>query len=150
MRDSSRGESWSAILHHFRSGRGDFFALRSFVKSNSRLLLDNHLAELIAQLAAIRDHVPGDNKVATVTEIGLTRKQVREARKTRDAERADPGITRRTLDAQLAAGEEPAKAALHMSTLNVQCQRAANPSRRHQSCASLLRVLPLLSVGVDW
>jgi hypothetical protein len=29
---------------------------------------------------AIRDHVPNGNKVATVTDIGLTRKQVHEAR----------------------------------------------------------------------
>jgi hypothetical protein len=40
--------------------------------------------------------------------LGLTHK---EARIIRDAERADPGITRRMLDAQLAAGEEPTKAA---------------------------------------
>ena len=47
----------------------------------------------------------------TITDLGLTHKDIHEARIIRDAERADPGITRRTLDTQLAAGEEPTKAA---------------------------------------
>jgi hypothetical protein len=47
----------------------------------------------------------------TITDLGLTHKDIHEARLIRDAEKADPGITRRTLDAQLAAGEEATKAA---------------------------------------
>lgn len=47
-----------------------------------------------------------------VADIGLTHKQIHEARQIRDAEEADPGIVRRTLDEQLEAGEEPTKAAL--------------------------------------
>lgn len=39
---------------------------------------------------------------ATVTDLGLTRKQVHEARQIRDAEKADPGIVRRVLDQRLA------------------------------------------------
>jgi hypothetical protein len=35
----------------------------------------------------------------TVTDLGLTRKEIHEARKIRDAEQADPGIVRRTVDA---------------------------------------------------
>jgi hypothetical protein len=53
--------------------------------------------------------VPNGNGKATAEEIGLSRKDIHEARIIRDAEKADPGITRRTLDAQLAAGEEPTK-----------------------------------------
>lgn len=37
---------------------------------------------------------------ATVTDLGLTRKQVHEARQIRDAEAADPGVIRRTLNAR--------------------------------------------------
>jgi hypothetical protein len=36
---------------------------------------------------------------ATTAELGLTRKQVHDARQVRDAERAEPGLVRRTLDA---------------------------------------------------
>ena len=55
--------------------------------------------------ANIANGVPGGNTVATVSDIGLTRKQVHEARQLRDAEAADPGVIRRTLDARLADGQ---------------------------------------------
>jgi hypothetical protein len=60
------------------------------------------------------DIVPDENDVrpATAAELGLSRKDIHEARLIRDAERADPGIVRRTLDEQLARGEEPTRAAL--------------------------------------
>lgn len=47
-----------------------------------------------------------DGNVATVTDLGLTRKQVHEARQIRNAEAVSPGIVRRTLDQQLAEGKE--------------------------------------------
>lgn len=43
-------------------------------------------------------------------DIGLTRKDIHEAREIRDAENADPGIVRRTLDEAIEAGEEPTRA----------------------------------------
>jgi hypothetical protein len=59
---------------------------------------------------AIRDHVPNENKVATVADIGLTRKQVHEARVIRDAERKQPGVIKQTLEQKLRAGEAPLRA----------------------------------------
>jgi hypothetical protein len=53
-----------------------------------------------------RSGVPNKNTVATVTDIGLTRKQVQEARAVRDAEKAKPGIIRKIMDAKLQANEE--------------------------------------------
>lgn len=52
------------------------------------------------------------NTKATVTDIGLSSKEIHEARTIRDAEANDPGIIRRTLAEKLDAGEEPTKAAL--------------------------------------
>jgi hypothetical protein len=49
-------------------------------------------------------------EVAAIADIGLTHKDIHEARIIRDAEKADPGIVRRTLDEKLALGEEPTKA----------------------------------------
>jgi hypothetical protein len=45
-------------------------------------------------------------------DIGLSAREVHEARQIRDAEEAQPGIVRETLDAALEAGEEPTKAAV--------------------------------------
>jgi hypothetical protein len=52
----------------------------------------------------------------TAADIGLTHKEIHEARKIRDAEQADPGIIRRTLDDALDAREEPTKAAVRRAT----------------------------------
>jgi hypothetical protein len=43
-----------------------------------------------------REHSP---TAPAVSDLGLTRKEIHEARKIRDAEQADPGIVRRTVDA---------------------------------------------------
>lgn len=52
------------------------------------------------------EHLP------TADDIGLSRKEIHEARTARDAEAADPGVTRRALDGMIERGEEPTKAAL--------------------------------------
>lgn len=54
---------------------------------------------------------------ATVTDLGLTRKAIHEARQLRDAEAADPGVIRRTLDTRLAQGKEPTKAAVRKAQI---------------------------------
>lgn len=48
----------------------------------------------------------------TAADLGLSRKDIHEARQVRDAETADPGIVRRVLDEKIEAGLEPTKAAL--------------------------------------
>jgi hypothetical protein len=59
----------------------------------------------------------GDRKIkvpdANLDAIGLSKREVHEARQIRDAEEANPGIVRETLDAALDAGEEPTKAAVN-------------------------------------
>lgn len=63
----------------------------------------------------VRGH--GERRVSNAetvgfAEVGLTAKDIHEAREIRDAEEARPGIVRETLDAALEAGEEPTKAAV--------------------------------------
>jgi hypothetical protein len=54
--------------------------------------------------------VPNGNTYATLTDIGLTRKQVHQARQIRDAEKKKPGAIRKMLDEKVEAGEEPTRA----------------------------------------
>jgi hypothetical protein len=56
------------------------------------------------------------NNAAKISEVGLTPKQIHEARVVRDAEKNDPGVVRRTLDDLVATGKEPTKAALRRAT----------------------------------
>lgn len=73
------------------------------------------------------DIIPAGNKVPTAADIGLTGKDIHEARQLRDAEIAHPGIVRETLDAALDAGEEPTRAAV---------SRAVGGKHRRQSPAA--------------
>jgi hypothetical protein len=60
------------------------------------------------------DIVPKQNDVrpATAADVGLSRKEIHDARTIRDAELADPGIVRRVLNDKLERDEEPTRAAL--------------------------------------
>lgn len=62
--------------------------------------------------------LPDGNTSATVADIGLTSKEVHEARRVRDAERADPGVTQRTVQSFVDRGEEPTKAKLTREIIN--------------------------------
>lgn len=52
------------------------------------------------------------NSKATMADIGLNGKDVHEARKLRDAEKNDPGVTERAINEMVDRGEEPTKAKL--------------------------------------
>lgn len=82
------------------------------------------------------DFLPEEEKVPTVADIpGLTHKDIHEARLLRDAEKADPGITKRILDERLEKGEEPSKAALRAGIIAASAQAlrggAPSPSRKN-------------------
>ncbi|WP_430501928.1 hypothetical protein, partial [Escherichia coli] len=54
----------------------------------------------------------GETFQPTAKDIGLRHDEIHEARKLRDAEQAEPGLIRRSLDAMIERGEEPTRAAL--------------------------------------
>jgi hypothetical protein len=72
-----------------------------------------------------------DRNTATAADLGLRRDQIHEARQLRDAEVADPGIVRRTLDERLARGEEPTRSAVRRAA-DERLQRSINRLRRTQ------------------
>lgn len=53
-----------------------------------------------------------------VSDIGLTHKDIHDARQIRDAEKASPGIAQRALNAMVARGEEPTKAKLNREIMS--------------------------------
>ena len=85
--------------------------------------------------------ISGGNTSATVAEIGLTSLQIHEARIIRDAEIADPGIVRRTLDSAIASGDEPSKARVRRAVLETaRPQHAVRPAPGRGSAAICERV----------
>ena len=81
--------------------------------------------------------VDGNGIPATSTDLGLRRDQIHEARRLRDAEAADPGIVRRTLDAKLERGEEPTRSAVRRAAED-RLQRSLDRLQRiHESVRRL-------------
>lgn len=72
----------------------------------------------------------GDADLATISDIGLTKQDIHEARVIRDVERADPGITERALQGMVSRGEEPTKAKLNreIATVKPAPTRVMDPS----------------------
>ncbi len=74
----------------------------------------------VGQSGARTDLVPNGNEVTpTAADLGLSRKTIHEARIIRDAEVAHPGIVKETIEAAVAAGEEPTRAKVRRATLHV-------------------------------
>ena len=71
----------------------------------------------------------GDNLEITASDIGLRSDEIHEARVIRDAENADPGIVRRTLDEKLSRGEEPTRTALRKMVVDA-AMRGLRPERK--------------------
>jgi hypothetical protein len=103
------------IIANIHRRQADFLEIEAMAK---RRLADEYDAAQergeIAKGSVRTDIVTEQNDVRPVTaaELGISRKDIHEARIIRDAEVAEPGIARRALDARLAQGQEPTKAAL--------------------------------------
>lgn len=96
-------------------------ALEIEAMAKRRLADEYDAAQERGEVAKGRPKSVGDDNTfqATTTDIGLTRTEIHEARQIRDAEVAEPGIARRALDARLAQGLEPTKAALREAVIEV-------------------------------
>ena len=91
--------------------QADALAIESEAKH--RLADEYDAAQERGELATQHDgprHSKPERQKPTLADVGLTKKNVFEAREIRDAEKAEPGIVRRVLDEALEAGEEPTKA----------------------------------------
>lgn len=72
--------------------------------------------------------VPDENKLSA-EDLGLSRKDIHEARQIRDAEVAEPGIISRTIMERLHAGHEPTKAAVRQAVIEVVSRPSAAAPR---------------------
>lgn len=98
--------------------------------------------------------VSGDNqrgrsdgeRPPSAIEVGLSRKEIHEARIIRDAEQIDPGIVRRTVDAAVAAGEEPSKAKVRRVVYETARPQATRPAPARGKDSVRERVLEAIMI----
>ncbi|TIW71140.1 MAG: hypothetical protein E5V58_20185 [Mesorhizobium sp.] len=101
-------------------------------------------------------NVPGQNIKATTAEIGVSRKDIHEARQMRDAIARNPAIVRDVLDDILASGDEPTRTALKraiapaVKTLRTEAQAEKKERRvvREVELAAKQVALPAKKYGV--
>jgi len=102
-----------------KAHRAQADALEIEAMAKRRLADEYDAAQERGEVARIGDNlpnVPNGNSKPTAADIGIPRKEIHEARQIRDAEEADPGVVRRTLNTLIEAGEEPTKAAVRRVT----------------------------------
>lgn len=110
-----------------KAHRAQADALEIEAMAKRRLADEYDAAQERGEIASVGKpvNVPVGNNKPTSREIGLSRKDIHEAREIRDAEEADPGIVRRVLDEKLDAGQEPTKAAVRRAITKKRPQLSA-------------------------
>ena len=120
---SAHGDVIAAV----RRSQADALEIESL--ADKRLADEYDAAQDRGEVATGRDGpgagVSDGNAKVTAAEIGLSRKDIHEARQIRDAENVEPGVVRRILDEKLAAGEEPTRAALRAGIAAVNGKKPA-------------------------
>jgi hypothetical protein len=105
---AARG-AYDELIPRIHRAQADALVIEAEAKR--RLADEYDAAQERGEVAKAGDPRPSKTEgLATVSDIGLTHKTIHEARKVRDAEKAAPGLVRRTVDAALAAGAEPTRA----------------------------------------
>jgi len=92
--------------------RAQAHALEIEARAKRRLADEYDAAQERGEVARLGTNQYREEGVVASNTLGLRRDQIHEARQIRDAEVADPGIVKRTLNESLAQGEEPTRAAL--------------------------------------
>lgn len=105
-------------------------ALEIEAQAKRRLADEYDAAQERGEVRGSRQRTASSPEAVGARDIGLTHKQIHEARQVRDAEKSDPGIVRRTLDAQLAQGQEPTRAAL---LREIEAERAAKAAAKREA-----------------
>ena len=90
--------------------QADALEIESLAKR--RLADEYDAAQERGEVRGARERTTSSPEAVGVSDLRISHKEIHEARQVRDAEAADPGITRRTLDSLIERGEEPTKAAV--------------------------------------
>jgi len=112
----------SEIIDRIRRSQADALAIEA--EADQRLADEYDAAQERDEVAKLGSNqhsrpegVPDGNTLPTAADLGLSRKDIHEARQVRDAEAAAPGVVHRTLTQLVEAGHEPTRAALRKAVV---------------------------------
>jgi hypothetical protein len=123
-----------------KAHRTQAHALEIEAEAKRRLADEYDAAQDRGEVASPRDGKLGRSEPErlkpTAADLGISRKDIHEARLIRDAEREDPGIISRTVNAAVDAGEEPTRAKVRRAALQtVRPDAAPRPLRGRDAIA---------------
>lgn len=119
------------IIAKAHRAQADILELEAQAKR--RLADEYDAAQERGEVRGDRERTASSPEAVSASDIGLTHKQVHEAREIRNAEVAQPGIVKATVDAAIAAGEEPTRAKVKQAVRRVMEREkfgSAPPSQR--------------------
>lgn len=117
-------QAHDSIVSDVHRAQAHSLAIRA--RAEMRLAEEYDAAQDRGEVSKQGAHVSGENMMRT-EDLGLARKDIHEARQFRDAERAEPGLISRALDAMIERGEEPTRAALKREIVERKPQKVMNP-----------------------
>jgi len=137
------GERFGAaekLIAKARRLQGD--ALLIEARAKIRLAVDYDAAQAAGAVAKGRPKsLPDGNTSATVAELGLTSKEVHEARKLAAAELRAPGLVERAIAARLAAGLEPSRANLRAAVGTASATKEDRGNNLYETPPEAMRTL---------
>ena len=123
-------EAYDEVLAaaHAAQGKAQEIALRAEMRFAEEYDKAQERGE-IASRSVRTDIVPDGNDVrpATASEVGIDRKEIHQARKLRDAEKASPGRTKAVIEDIVARGEEPTRSKVHREVIAKPATPAKEP-----------------------
>ena len=112
-------------------------ALEIEAAAKRRLADEYDAAQARGEVAGLGANQHREEGVVVSNTLGLRRDQIHDARLIRDAEQADPGIVRRTLNERLERGEEPTRSAVRRAAED-RLQRSLDRLQRIQESVQRL------------
>ena len=92
--------------------------------------------------------VPDGNEAPTAADIGLTRKDIHEARQIRDAEMESPGIVEKTINEALESGKPPTKAKIKAATKRKIVVAPPSQSQRKKAAKVAKAIIAIAESGL--
>lgn len=108
-------QAHDSLIADVHRAQANALAIRA--RAEMRLAEEYDAAKDRGEVAAA-GHNQHTEVLPTGKDLGLSYKDIHEARQLRDAEREEPGLIRRALDAMIDRGEEPTRAALKREVID--------------------------------
>jgi hypothetical protein len=124
-------DAHSEIIDRIRRSQADALAIEA--AADERLAVEYDAAQERGEIRGSRERTTSKPEAVGAADLGLSHKDIYEARQIRDAEKAEPGIVGRTLTELVQAGHEPTRAALRQAVVEAAARGGKERAPSHKN-----------------